>query len=306
MPDDGARERKILDAAHKIQQNTRKATEKGFRIIISGKGGVGKTTITALLARIFAEKGFTTLAVDEDPQMNLPFAAGIPWDERGRIVPLTQNLDYVEEKTGARPGAGWGLMLTLNPDVSDVVERFGVRAPGGVNILVMGTVVQAASGCLCPENTLLESVIRYINLREGEVILMDTPAGVEHFGRSIAKGFHQAVIVTDPSFNSVQVAERLARLAKELGIPSVHLVINRVRSKDDTLKVREILGESMNLFSEQFFLPYEEDVIRCEPGVEPLLERASPFMEGIRRLQETLEEYGNETRGRGTATSFDA
>ncbi len=81
-------------------------------------------------------------------------------------------------------------------------------------------------------------------------------------------------------------------------------MINRVRSKDDTLKVREILGESVNLFSEQFILPYEEDVIRCEPGVEPLLERESPFMEGIRRLQETLEEYGNESRGMGDCNKF--
>jgi|GEM_PF-5716818 len=64
--------------------------------------------------------------------------------------------------------------MSLNPDGSDVVERFGMRGPGGVNNLVMGTVVQAAGGCLCLENSLFESVIRYINLREGEVILLDT------------------------------------------------------------------------------------------------------------------------------------
>jgi len=293
MPDARARQKKILDTAHKIQQNTRKGTEKGFRIIITGKGGVGKTTITALLAHLFAEKGFTTLAVDEDPQMNLPFAVGMPYEESDRIVPLTQNLDYVEEKTGARPGGGWGLMLTLNPDVSDVVERFGVRGPGGVNILVMGTVVQAATGCLCPENTLLESVIRYINLREGEVILMDTPAGVEHFGRSIAKGFHQAVLVTDPSFNAVQVAGHLAHLARELGIPHIHLVINRVRSEDEVKKVRQILdGRSMGLFAGIHVLPYDEGLVRCEPDVRPLLRSGSLFIERLRTLQKTLVRFG--------------
>lgn len=292
MPEARARREKMVGAAHKITQNTRRGTEKGFRVIISGKGGVGKTTITALLAHLFARKGYTTLAVDEDPQMNLPFAVGIPWEERERIVPLTQNLDYVEEKTGARPGEGYGLMLSLNPDVSDVVERFGVRGPGGVNILVMGTVVQAATGCLCPENTLLESVIRYINLREGEVILMDTPAGVEHFGRTIARGFHQAVLITDPSFNAVQVTGHLAHLAKEVGIPAVHLVINRVRSEGDIRKVREILGESMGLFSGQCYLPYEEALIRCEPDVGPLLDSESPFLTQIGTLQKTLEKYG--------------
>ena len=205
-----------------------------------------------------------------------------PREESDRIVPLSKNFDYVEEKTGARPGAGWGLMLTLNPDVSDVVERFGVKGPGGVNILVMGTVEQAATGCLCPENTLLESVIRYINLREGEVILMDTPAGVEHFGRTIARGFDQALLITDPTFNAVQVVRHAASLAKELGIRSVYLVINRVRSENDIRKVQELMGDRMDLFSGQFYLPYDESLIACEPDVRPVLAEASPFIEHLR------------------------
>ena len=221
---------KIMAAADTIEGHTKIVPERGFRVVITGKGGVGKTTITALLSHLFAQKRFTTLAVDEDPQMNLPYAIGIPREDSEMIVPLTRNLDYVEEKTGARPGEGWGLMLRLNPDVSDVVERFGVKGPEGINILVMGTVVQAATGCLCPENALLESVVRYINLRDNEVILMDTQAGVEHFGRAIAQGFDQALLVTDPTFNAVQVVKHSAHLAKELGIPSVHLIINRVRS----------------------------------------------------------------------------
>lgn len=284
---------KILDAAHMIGQNIHKGPEKGFRVVIAGKGGVGKTTITALLSHLLARDGHTVLAVDEDPQMNLPYAMGMPRERSDAIVPLTKNLDYVEEKTGARPGAGWGLMMTLNPDVSDVVERFGIKGPGGVNILVMGTVVQAATGCLCPENALLESVVRYINLREGEVILMDTQAGVEHFGRSIAQGFDQAVLVTDPTFNAVQVAKHAAVLTKELGIPTVHLVVNRVRSEKDAIKVKDLLGDTADLFTEMFFLPYEEQLIECEPDVEPMLaSTSSPFVKGLRAVQSALVQYG--------------
>ena len=289
MADPRAGRDKMADAARKFREHTTQKKERGFRIVITGKGGVGKTTITALLAHLFAEKGFTTLAVDEDPQMNLPYAIGIPREESDRIVPLAKNFDYVEEKTGARPGAGWGLMLTLNPDVSDVVERFGAKGPDGVNILVMGTVEQAAAGCLCPENTLLESVIRYINLREGEVILMDTPAGVEHFGRTIARGFDQALLITDPTFNAVQVVRHAASLAKELGIRSVYLVINRVRSENDIRKVQELMGDTMDLFSGQFYLPYDENLIMCEPDVRPLLAGASPFIDSLRALQSRLE-----------------
>ena len=179
MPDPD-RKTRIYETVHELQKQTQ-SRDQGFRVVITGKGGVGKTTITAILSHLFARNGFNTLAVDEDPQMNLPYAIGVPVTDE--ILPITRNLNYIEEKTGARPGAGWGLMMSLNPDVSDVVERFGMKGPGGVNILVMGTVIQAATGCLCPENTLLDAVIRYINLRENEVILLDTQAGVEHLCR---------------------------------------------------------------------------------------------------------------------------
>jgi CO dehydrogenase maturation factor len=281
---------KMAGAARTIREHTRQGKDRGARIVVTGKGGVGKTTITALLAHLFARKGYTTLAVDEDPQMNLPYAVGIPREESNRIVPLAKNFDYVEEKTGARPGAGWGMMLRLNPDVSDVVERFGTRGPGGVNVLVMGTIEQAAGGCLCPENTLLEAVIRYISLRENEVILMDTPAGVEHFGRTIARGFDQALLVTDPTFNAVQVVRHAASLAKELGIRTIWLVINRVRSDDDVRKVRELMGDRMALISGQFVLPYDESLIACEPDVRPVLDGTSSFAEQIRDIQVRLEE----------------
>jgi CO dehydrogenase maturation factor len=288
MADVRADREKMAGAARKLREHTLPDRERGSRIFITGKGGVGKTTITALLAHLFVQDGFTTLAVDEDPQMNLPYAIGIPREESDRVVPLAKNFDYVEEKTGARPG-GWGQILKMNPDVSDVVERFGLKGPGGVNILVMGTVEQAATGCLCPENTLLEAVIRYINLRDGEVILMDTPAGVEHFGRTIARGFDQALLITDPTFNAVQVVRHAAYLAKELGIPSVYLVINRVRSENDIRKVQDLLGDAKDLFSGQVYLPYDESLIACEPDVRPVLTGDSPFISSLRALRLQLE-----------------
>jgi CO dehydrogenase maturation factor len=280
----------MAGAARAIREHTPDKTDGGMRIVITGKGGVGKTTITALLAHLFARNGYTTLAVDEDPQMNLPYAVGIPRHESDRIVPLAKNFDYVEEKTGARPGAGWGMMLRLNPDVADVVERFGTKGPGGVNVLVMGTIEQAAGGCLCPENTLLEAVIRYVSLRKNEVILMDTPAGVEHFGRTIAKGFDQALLVTDPTFNAVQVVRHAAELADGLGIRTIWLVINRVRSDADVHKVLELMGDRMDLVAGTIVLPYDEHLITCEPDVRPLLDGTSPFAGNLRDLMAQLEQ----------------
>jgi CO dehydrogenase maturation factor len=288
------RRKRIFDAANKIKEQAKEGG-RGFRVVITGKGGAGKTTTTAMLSHLFARKGYNVLAVDEDPQMNLPYAIGIPREEGDKIVPVTKNLDYIEEKTGARPGEGWGLMLTLNPDVSDVVERFGIKGPDGINMLVMGTVVQAATGCLCPENALLEAIVRYINLRNNEIILMDTQAGVEHFGRALAQGFRHVVIVTDATFNSVQVAKHAAKLAKDINIPHLYLLINRVRSNDskELEKVKQIMKNEMNIFDEVFELPYEEKLFEYEPNVMPLLDVKPPLeiVEKMNELMEALEKY---------------
>jgi CO dehydrogenase maturation factor len=206
------------------------------------------------------------------------------------LVPLSENPDYVEEKTGARPGSGWGLFFRLNPNVDDVVERFGVVAPDEVRLLVMGNTVQPAAGCVCPENTLLAAVANAVSLRRGEAILLDTQAGIEHFGRALAQGFRHAVVMTDPTFNGVQVALHAARLARELGIPAIHLVVNRVRNASDVGRVSDMLEEHGGFpFTTRHVLPYEEQLLRSEPDVGPLLSGPdSAFLHAVGELRNAL------------------
>jgi len=284
----------ILGAARKLKEKTNKIKEKGFRVVLTGKGGAGKTTTTALLSLLFARKGFNVLAVDEDPQMNLPYALSIPDDKKNKIIPLNRNLDYIEEKTGARPGTNWGIYLSLTPNVSDVVDRFCAKGPYGINVLVMGTVVQAATGCLCPENALLDAVIKYINLRENEIILMDTQAGVEHFGRALSRGFKQIIIVTDFTFNSIQVAKHSFKLAKDIGIPYIHLVVNKIHSEKNIKRAKDLFGPILDEFTEIIYVPYEDSLLEYEPNVGPILDKTpiSPFVKKIEELQRIVEKYG--------------
>ncbi|ASA78120.1 AAA family ATPase [Thermococcus sp. 5-4] len=293
-PEDEERRKKLFEIADELRERTKKQTpEEGFRVVITGKGGVGKTTMTAILARLLARDGYRVLAVDEDPQMNLAHALGVPKEVRDKIVPLNRNLDYIEEKTGARPGTNWGLYFSLTPDVRDVVDRFGVVGPDGVMLLVMGSVVQAAAGCLCPENALLDAVIKYINLRKGEIILMDTQAGLEHFGRALARGFKQAVILTEPTYNSVQVAVDAAKLARQLGIDHIHLVINKVKKEGHVEKVERILNElGFNDFTTKTVIPYDEMVEEYDPEIEAILANPeSPTYMKALELKDILLKY---------------
>lgn len=248
------------------------------RVVVTGKGGVGKTTLTAAVARRLAASGTSVLAVDADPQLNLAAALAVPEAERRAIVPLSRNRDLVEEKTGARPETGYGVLFRLNPDLSDIVARFAVPAPDGVQLLVMGGVETAGAGCLCPEVSLLTGVIGEVALREREVILVDTQAGVEHFGRSLARGFSDAILVTDPTRNGAEAALSAARLAAQLGIGRLHLVVNRVRSPLDRMRVDAHLA-ACGLADDPPFasvheLPYDDAVLDAEPSASALLERS--------------------------------
>ncbi|MHB1552703.1 MAG: ATP-binding protein [Acidimicrobiales bacterium] len=252
------------------------AAGEGRRMVVVGKGGVGKTTIAALLARQLARRKADVIAVDADEQSNLGATLGLDLDALASVVPLAANDDYVEEKTGARPGEGAGAMLRLSPDVTDVVDRMAVAAPDGVRLLVMGGVTRAGGGCLCPETALLASTIRSMRLRRGEMVVMDTHAGVEHFGRSLARGFDEAIVVVDPTRNAVGVGLDTARMAAELGISSMRLVVNRVRDPLDVQRARghfAFFGADGELpFASVHALPYDEEALLSEPSVDRLLE----------------------------------
>lgn len=257
------------------------------RVVVVGKGGVGKTTVTALLARTLARSGRPVVAVDADEQMNLATTLGIDPAVAGSIVPLADDAGYVDEKTGAAPGSGGGL-LRLNPDVSDVVDRRAVSAPDGVRLLVMGGVRRAGGGCLCAEHTLLAATVEAMGARRGDVVVMDTHAGAEHFGRALARGFDQALVVTDPTLNAAQVALSAARLAAELGIGTVRLAVNRAAGTVDAARA---LGHLESLggfdFDSVSVLPYDRGAVDGEPSVGAVL-GGSPLAAAVARLAGTV------------------
>jgi len=263
---------------------------KGIRVVITGKGGVGKTTLTALLAHHFAGEGFRVLAVDGDPQQNLAVTLGIPPERADAIVPVADDAGYVREKTGAGPGSPSGGLITLNPNVGDVLDRFAVPVSRNLRVLVMGGVRQAGSGCLCAAYTLLSAILRRFRLLPEDVILLDTPAGLEHFGRALADGFSTALVVAEPSYNALSVARQSAKLARDLAIGNVILVVNRVGRQDDEQSIRQTMGDT-SAFSRIILLPDDPALSGFEPSVKDILLRESPLTGKLHDLEAIILEY---------------
>ena len=259
----------------------------GKKIAISGKGGVGKTTITGILARLMAREGKKVVVIDADPDSNLASAIGIPGEARGCIKPLSQMYDLIEERTGMRPGTASGGTYILNPRVDDLLERYGVEGKDGVKLLVLGTIEAAGSGCFCPESTLLKRLMRHMILRREEYLLMDMEAGIEHLGRGTAENVDTLLVVVEPGMRSVETAEKIKALAARLGIKRLAAVLNKVTDEEEVVFIRkELEAREIELLGS---LPYDKVVGEADmKGISPLDLGDSPVARELGRLKAAL------------------
>jgi CO dehydrogenase maturation factor len=202
-----------------------------MKIAISGKGGVGKTTLAALLAQVFADRGRQVLATDADPSPCLAGALGFPSELREQLHPIAEMGELIEERTGAKPGTIGGF-FTINPRVDDLPERFSVFHRG-VRLLEMGSVDLGGSGCICPESAMLKTLFTHLLFRQDDVLILDMYAGVEHLGRATVDFVDAMLIVVEPTRRSLHTAQQIKRLANDIGLNRLWLVGNKVRNADE-------------------------------------------------------------------------
>jgi len=213
-----------------------------WRISVAGKGGVGKTTVAGLLGRLWGRSGKRAILVDCDPSTNLASALGVAPDARKGIVPLACDHDLVEQRVGVRPGSGYGQMFRLNPEVEDILGRYGLPGADGTTLLVLGTISTGGSGCFCPESALLKALMRHLVFKRDEIVIMDMEAGVEHLGRGTAERVDLMLIVAEPGNRSVDMALQIKRLGEDLGVKRYAAIFNKVPAGADLTGLEARLG----------------------------------------------------------------
>ncbi len=235
-----------------------------LKLAIGGKGGVGKTTITSLIARSIAalNKDTKVIAIDADPVANL--AAGLGIDESKPITPVSELSDLIAERTGATPGTMGGF-FTLNPKVDDIPDRFSIEKDG-VKLLVMGTVLQGGSGCICPEAVILKALMNHLVLARNEVVIMDMEAGVEHLGRATSGSVDALIVVVNPRHRTGEDHSLREKRGGDIGIKNIVVLANRVRNEED----KKLIQDSMPDYEILGFIPEMDEIADADrDGIRP-------------------------------------
>lgn len=253
---------------------------KSIKLAISGKGGVGKTTVAALLCRSFADMGYKVLAVDADPDANLASALGLPEDVL--IQPLTAMKELIEERTGAKPGSPGGL-FKLNPKVDDMPEILW-KEINGIRLMLMGTIQKGGGGCVCPESAVLRALMAHLLVYRNEAVILDMEAGIEHLGRATARSVDHLIIVVEPGRRSMDTAHKIADLARDIGLHAVGLLANKIRSDQDRKFIFDAAGELPIIG----FLPFAESYMKADMQRKPSWEADPQCLGSVREIAEKL------------------
>jgi len=261
---------------------TVKYGRKTMKIAVSGKGGVGKTLVAGALARYFADKGLKTVAIDADPSPNLALTLGLSPMQARKILPISENKELIESKTGT----GYSGVFRLSFTVDDIIRDYSMKTPFNVSLLVMGTVHSMGSGCTCPANAIVRSLLHHLVVERNEAVILDMEAGVEHIGRGTARHVNVMLVVADANMKSLEIAKRIYELASGAGMKRLFLVGNKVAEERQKKAISEFAEK--NGLTILGFVPFDQRIIEAEMRGESPLEYKSEAIQAIEKMCEEL------------------
>lgn len=262
--------------------------EAPMKIAVSGKGGVGKTLLSALLCKMFAQEGYSVIAIDADPDANLAMTLGFPNPDK--ITPISEMNELIEERTGAKPGQP-APFYTLNPKVDDLPEAYSVKHDG-IRLMVMGRIKRGGTGCYCPEGALLQALLTHLLIGREEVVILDMEAGIEHLARGTSKGVDKLIVVVEPGNRSIETAHRIKQLAQDIGVQNIAVVANKVRNQSD----KDFIMASLPGMEFLGFIPYDQSVVEADLAGRSPLEASQQVTDEARKIYHALLSNNNPTK----------
>jgi len=247
-----------------------------LKIAVSGKGGAGKSTVSAQLVRCFTLHKMPVFAVDADPDANLGLVLGLDPEKLDSLSPLVELQDVIAEKN-----FGGGTLVDLNPDVDDVLENYTLQ-DDLLRFLKMGAIKQGGSACYCKENSFLNAVLTTMLLDRSEAVVLDMSAGIEHLTRGTARGIKMMLVVVEPTRAGLSTALAVDRLAGDLKIEQVLFVGNKIRSDED----RDYLLSSLPPERIAGMISFSDQILERARRGQPLVSEVEDLLPGLEKIYE--------------------
>jgi CO dehydrogenase maturation factor len=228
------------------------------RLAVAGKGGAGKTTMSATLARLAARSGQPVVAIDADANPNLAPALGVPPDVAAGLAAVPASL--LSRRIG---GAG------LTEPVDDVLDRYALTCPDGVRLVGMGAPAHADEGCLCSAHAVVSSLLEDLGGKD-RLVVVDMEASPEHLSRGTVRHVDTVCLVAEPYYRSLEAVRRMAALVAELPVGRVVVVANKVRSPGDGVAIAEFCHR--HAFELAGSVPWNDEVVAADRARVPVVD----------------------------------